>query len=61
MKNDTTIPLAKAVRMNEGTIRRHVNQFGRGRVEETLNAFLGEKAGRHLVTRKNFLGSRWEQ
>lgn len=44
MKNDTTKPLSKVIRIDESEIRGHLDEMVRGTVEETLNAMLDAEA-----------------
>lgn len=44
MENDTTKPLGKVIRIDEGEIRGHLDEMVRGTVEETLNAMLDAEA-----------------
>ncbi len=44
MKKDTTKPLSKVIRIDEGEIRGHLDEMVRGTVEETLNALLDAEA-----------------
>lgn len=44
MENDTTKPLSKVIRIDEGEIRGHLDKLVRGTVEETLNALLDAEA-----------------
>lgn len=44
MENDTTKPLGKVIRIDEGEIRGHLDEMVRGTVEETLNALLDAEA-----------------
>ena len=44
MKDDTTKPLSKVIRIDESEIRGHLDEMVRGTVEETLNAMLDAEA-----------------
>jgi transposase-like protein len=44
MKNDSTKPLSKVIRIDESEIRGHLDEMVRGTVEETLNAMLDAEA-----------------
>lgn len=44
MKKDSTKPLSKVIRIDEGEIRGHLDEMVRGTVEETLNALLDAEA-----------------
>ncbi len=44
MKEDTTKPLSKVIRIDENEIRGHLDEMVRGTVEETLNATLDAEA-----------------
>jgi transposase-like protein len=44
MEKDTTKPLGKVIRIDEGEIRGHLDKMVRGTVEETLNALLDAEA-----------------
>ena len=44
MKNDSTKPLSKVIRIDESEIRGHLDEMVRGTVEETLNALLEAEA-----------------
>ncbi len=44
MKNDTTKPLNKVIRIDESEIRGHLDEMVRGTVEKTLNALLDAEA-----------------
>ena len=44
MKEDTTKPLSKVIRIDESEIRGHLDEMVRGTVEETLNAMLDAEA-----------------
>lgn len=46
MEQDSTRALGKVIRIGEGEVRGHLTKMVRGTVEETLNALLGEEAGR---------------
>ena len=42
--DDNTKPLSRAIRIDEGEIRGHLDKLVRGTVEETLNALLDAEA-----------------
>ena len=44
MKDDSTKPLSKVIRIDESEMRGHLNEIVRGTVEETLNAMLDAEA-----------------
>jgi transposase-like protein len=44
MENDSTKPLGKVIRIDEGEIRGHLDEMVRGTVEETLNGLLDAEA-----------------
>ena len=44
MEHDSTKPMGKVIRIDEGEIRGHLDKLVRGTVEETLNALLEEEA-----------------
>ena len=44
MKDDSTKPLSKVIRIDESEMRSHLNEIVRGTVEETLNAMLDAEA-----------------
>jgi transposase-like protein len=44
MENDSTKPLGKVIRIDEGEIRGHLDEMVRGTVEETLNSLLDAEA-----------------
>ena len=44
MKDDSTKPLSKVIRIDENEIRGHLDEMVRGTVEETLNAMLDAEA-----------------
>ena len=44
MKEDTTKPMSKVIRIDEGEIRGHLDEMVRDTVEETLNAMLDAEA-----------------
>ncbi len=44
MENDSTTPMGRVTRIDEGEIRGHLDKMVRGTVEETLNAMLDEEA-----------------
>jgi len=44
MEKDSTKPLSKVIRIDEGEIRGHLDEMVRGTVEETLNALLDAEA-----------------
>ena len=44
MKDDSTKPLSKVIRIDECEMRGHLNEIVRGTVEETLNAMLDAEA-----------------
>lgn len=44
MENDTTKPLGKVIRIDEGEIRGHLDEMVRSTVEESLNAMLDAEA-----------------
>ena len=44
MKEDTTKPLSKVIRIDESEIRGHLDEMVRGTVEDTLNAMLDAEA-----------------
>ena len=52
MGKDSTKPMGKVIRIDEGEIRGHLDKQVRGTVEETLNALSEEEAGRMCQTQR---------